>query len=177
MDVESYTHYQECMKKPLCPGLVLMESHNGMDLASNLFAMARYISGCAQLSSLRLQITCLPQNEEWMRQRCAEHGIRAERFVIRESPAYFEALAGAEYLISDAGEITRRCNGRTGTHKLSDFKTALETPELLMLFVNRSGWLAFRRSAFADIKDYQKFMDLIQKSGICLIRWENDRSK
>ena len=101
MDVESYTHYQECMKKPICPGLVLMESHNGMDLASNLFAMARYISGCAQLSSLRLQITCLPENEEWMRQRCAEHGIRAERFVIRESPAYFEALAGAEYLISD----------------------------------------------------------------------------
>ncbi len=101
MDVESYTHYQECMKKPLCPGLVLMESHNGMDLASNLFAMARYISDCAQLSSLRLQITCLSENEEWMRQRCAEHGIRAERFVIRESPAYFEALAGAEYLISD----------------------------------------------------------------------------
>ena len=48
---------------------------------------------------------------------------------------------------------------------------------VMMLFVNRSGWLAFRRNAFADIKDYQKFMDLIQKSGICLIRWENDRSK
>ena len=93
---------------------------------------------------------------------------------LRNSPEFGQEV---EYLISDAGEITRRCNGRTGTHMLSDFKTALETPELLMLFVNRSGWLAFRRSAFADIKDYQKFMDLIQKSGICLIRWENDRSK
>ncbi|MEI3147542.1 MAG: hypothetical protein V8T10_06200 [Merdibacter sp.] len=44
MDVESYTHYQECMKQPIRPGLVLLESHNGLDLGGNLFAMARCIS-------------------------------------------------------------------------------------------------------------------------------------
>ena len=41
MDVESYTHYQECMKQPIRPSLVLLESHNGLDLGGNLFAMAR----------------------------------------------------------------------------------------------------------------------------------------
>ena len=69
MDVESYTHYQECMKQPIRPGLVLLESHNGLDLGGNLFAMARCISASEKLSSLRLQIVCLADNEEWMRQR------------------------------------------------------------------------------------------------------------
>ena len=53
MDVESYTHYQECMKQPIRPGLVLLESHNGLDLGGNLFAMARCISASEKLSSLR----------------------------------------------------------------------------------------------------------------------------
>ena len=90
---------------------------------------------------------------------------------LRSSPEFGQEV---EYLISDTGEITRRCNGRTTTHKLSDFKTALETAEILMLFVNRSGWLAFRRNDFASGKDYQDFLDLIQKTNIRLIRWGND---
>ena len=101
MDVESYTPYQECMKQPIRPGLVLLESHNGLDLGGNLFAMARCISASEKLSSLRLQIVCLADNEEWMRQRCSQYGVKAERFVIRETPAYFEALARAQYLLSD----------------------------------------------------------------------------
>ena len=101
MDVESYTHYQECMKQPIRPGLVLLESHNGLDLGGNLFAMARCISANEKLSSLRLQMVCLADIEEWMRQRCSQYGVKAERFVIRETPAYFEALARAQYLLSD----------------------------------------------------------------------------
>ncbi|MEI3148143.1 MAG: hypothetical protein V8T10_09575 [Merdibacter sp.] len=43
MDEVRYTYYQECMKQtmPVDAALVLLESHNGLDLGGNLFAMAR----------------------------------------------------------------------------------------------------------------------------------------
>ncbi len=92
---------------------------------------------------------------------------------LRNSPEFGKEV---EYVINDNGTITRRCNGRTSEHKLSDFRSAVETPDMVMLFVNRSGWLSFRRNAFSGTDEYLKFLELLGKSGITPVRMNHDRA-
>lgn len=72
--------------------------------------------------------------------------------------------------ITPGGTISIACAGHTGRHQLRDFARAVESPEALLLFVNKSGWISFSRKAFPSEKAYDGLLHNIELNGIRLER-------
>lgn len=97
-----YAYYQECRQTmPVDAALVFLESHNGMELAGNLFAIARELTTQPAYQHLRICVCCLQDHLRSLQALCAHYGMQRITFVIRESREYLEVLATAGTLFTD----------------------------------------------------------------------------
>lgn len=97
-----YAYYRECRQTlPVDETLVFLESHNGIDLAGNLFAIARILSTQPAYAHYRVHVCTLADNQAALSALCERYGMRTITFVIRESMDYARVLATAGHLISD----------------------------------------------------------------------------
>ena len=97
-----YAYYQECRQTmPVDATLVFLESHNGMELAGNLFAIARELTTQPAYQHLRICVCCLQDHLRSLQALCAYYGMQRITFVIRESREYLEVLATAGTLFTD----------------------------------------------------------------------------
>ncbi|MGL6197859.1 MAG: CDP-glycerol glycerophosphotransferase family protein [Lachnospiraceae bacterium] len=99
---ENYSYYCECINNlPLNKNIVFFESHNSMDFASNMIAIAKELSGNTEYVDYKIRISTLPENNEKIMQIVDKYQIKYEMLVVRETKEYFETLATAGYLITD----------------------------------------------------------------------------
>jgi CDP-glycerol glycerophosphotransferase len=100
--MENYTYYCKLYDEaPIESNVIFMESHNSIDLAGNLFAIAKTISSEEQFSQFKLYISCLQTNKKQIESLLNQYQIHFEGLVLRESKQYFKCLATAKYLVTD----------------------------------------------------------------------------
>lgn len=99
MKTDIYTFYNKCVKELYVDeSIVLVESHNGIDLAGNMLRMALQMS---KLFTSKIYIVYVKENEERIRTLASGYKIENCNFVERESYLYFELLATLRYYLSD----------------------------------------------------------------------------
>lgn len=87
---EQYTYYCKMYDEaPIDPSMVFIESHNSIDFASNMFAIARELSENELYQDLKIYISCTEHSKKRIQELVGFYHIRCEHFVLRESKEYF----------------------------------------------------------------------------------------
>ena len=68
--------------------------------------------------------------------------------------------------INNAAVFITPENEKTREIQLSVFKRAIETKDMIMLFVRRSGWVSFQRSAFKSSEDFDALLRILTYNNI-----------
>lgn len=99
---DNYTFYCSCLQGlELKNELAFFESHNSMDFAGNMLAIAKELSQNPEKYRVKIVISCLDENRDLIKSCVERYAISVDEFVIRESKRYFEVLATAKYLFTD----------------------------------------------------------------------------
>lgn len=116
MNSEIYDYYCNCVNNlPVNKSIAFLESHNSMDFAGNMMAIAKELSCNEEFENIKIRISVLPENREKILDMINEYGIKYEKIVIKETMEYFETLATAGYLFSDVSyyPLFQKKNGQT----------------------------------------------------------------
>ena len=68
--------------------------------------------------------------------------------------------------INNAAVFITPENEKTREIQLNVFKRAIETEDMLMLFVRRSGWISFQRAAFKSTEDFDALLRILSYNDI-----------
>ncbi len=97
-----YPHYLE---KPLQENAVLLEAQQGKSLDGNVYALLSELATNPEYQQYTLYVTCLKGNKKEFKKQLKSLGMGQVTPVVRNSLAYFKALATSKYLINDTSFI------------------------------------------------------------------------
>lgn len=100
--IENYTLYcQYYDELKINKNLAFFESHNSIDFAGNMLAIAKELSLNPNYLNVEMIVSCTIESKIDIEKLLEKYGIERTKLVVRESPEYFYALATAKYLFTD----------------------------------------------------------------------------